>query len=91
MFTTSAITSPCTVSVTFIQVNADGDFDANGVSASDALHALRIAAGLISFTADELAHGDVAPMVNRNPQPDGKIGIDDVVVILRKVVGLLEW
>jgi len=69
----------------------DGDFDGNGVSAADALHALRIEAGLISATAADLAHGDVAPLANGRPQPDGKIDIGDVVVILRKAIGLVNW
>ncbi len=70
----------------------DGDLDNDGVvTAADALHALRIEAGLISATAADLAHGDVAPLVNGRPQPDGKIDIGDVVVILRKAIGLVNW
>ena len=42
-------------------------------------------------TAVDLAHADVAPLVNGVPQPDGKIDVGDVVVILRKSVGLLSW
>jgi hypothetical protein len=61
------------------------------VSASDALKALRIAAGLDVQTANDLAHGDVAPLANGQRQPDGKISSADVVAILRKVALLPSW
>jgi hypothetical protein len=38
-----------------------------------------------------MAHGDVAPLVAGKPQPDGKITMGDVVVILRKSIGLVIW
>jgi len=60
-------------------------------SIADALKALRIAAGLITPDGNDLAHGDVAPLVNGSPQPDGKIDINDAIVILRKSVGLVTW
>ena len=68
--------------------------DLNGdhvIDTSDALRALRIAAGLVAPTANDLAYGDVAPIVNGVPQPDGRIDIGDVVVILRRAVGLITW
>jgi hypothetical protein len=71
--------------------NSSGDFDGNGIDVSDALRALRITAGLNIPTGADSAHGDVAPIVNGRPQPDGKIDIGDVVVILRKAVGLISW
>jgi hypothetical protein len=58
------------------------------ISVADALKALRIAIGLVTPTAAELASGDVAPLVNGLPAPDGKIDVADALVILRKVVGL---
>lgn len=69
-----------------------GDLDADGdVDVVDALKALRIAAGLDTPTASEQSRGDVAPIVNNTPTPDNKIDIGDVVVILRKAVGLGSW
>ena len=62
-----------------------------GPSIADALRALRIAAGLITPDTNDLAHGDVAPLVAGIPQPDGKIDISDAIVILRKSVGLVSW
>jgi hypothetical protein len=40
---------------------------------------------------DDLEHGDVAPLVNGQRKPDGKIDLSDVVAILRKAVGLPSW
>jgi hypothetical protein len=58
---------------------------------TDALKALRIAAGLDIPTPADLAHGDVAPLVNGLRQPDGKIDLADVVAILKKAAGLPSW
>ncbi len=69
----------------------DGDLDGGGVSSTDALRALRIAAGLQTASSADLLHGDVAPLVNGAPQPDQKIDVSDVVAILRRAVGLLIW
>jgi hypothetical protein len=78
-------------SATFTVDNASGDLDGLGLDMTDALKALRIAAGLDTPTASELAHCDVAPLVNGARQPDGKISAADVVAILRKYVGLPSW
>ncbi|HUI67406.1 MAG TPA: Ig-like domain repeat protein [Nitrospirota bacterium] len=65
--------------------------DTGTVTSADALKALQIAAGIDTPSTSDLAHGDVAPLVNGKPQPDGKIDIGDVVVILRKAAGLATW
>ena len=70
----------------------DGDLDGNAsATVADAVLALRIAVGLTTASAGEMAHGDVAPLVGGKPQPDGKIDVGDALVILRKVVGLVSW
>jgi hypothetical protein len=78
-------------SATFSVDNASGDFDSGGVGITDALKALRISAGLDTPTPSDLAHGDVAPLVGGSRQPDGKIDIGDVVVILRKAANIMTW
>jgi hypothetical protein len=83
--------APCMPSATFTVDNASGDFNGNGVEIADALKALKIAAGIDTPTASDLAHGDVAPLVNGARQPDGKITGADVVAILRKIVSLSNW
>ncbi|MBJ6725068.1 MBG domain-containing protein [Geomesophilobacter sediminis] len=63
----------------------------SGVTVSDALMALRTVAGLYTPTAQELRRADVSPLVDGKPASDGKVDIGDVVVILRKAVGLESW
>jgi hypothetical protein len=59
---------------------------------ADALKGLRIAVNLIEATQDDRNHGDVAPLdPDGKPSPDGVIDIQDALVILRKVVGLVSW
>jgi len=66
-----------------------GDINGSGtVGIDDALQVLRFAVGLDQMTPEQKSHADVSPMVNGVPQPDGIIDIFDVIVILRKVVGL---
>lgn len=55
------------------------------------LLATQIALGLKTLTADELAHGDVAPLVAGVPAPDGVIDAGDLLVIQRKVSGLVSF
>jgi hypothetical protein len=70
----------------------DGAFKGNGVpDITDALKALRIAVGLVIPSADDMLHGDVAPLVNGVPAPDGKIDVADAPLILKKVVGLINF
>ena len=61
-------------------------------SVADALAALRIAVHLVSASAGDLAHGDVAPLgPDGLPRPDGKIELQDALVLLRKAVRLIAW
>jgi hypothetical protein len=79
-------------SITFKVDNSSGDLNGdNIVDVLDALKTLRIATGLDAATPADLAHGDVAPIQNGLPHPDGKIDLSDVVVILRKSAGLSSW
>jgi hypothetical protein len=82
-----------TLSGVIQEVMADGKLDggSGAVVDADALMALRIAAGIDTLTTSYLVHGDVAPLVNGIPNPDGKIEIDDVVVIIRKAANLPSW
>jgi hypothetical protein len=43
------------------------------------------------MSADILAHGDLAPLVNGIPQPDGVVDVGDVLVLLRRIVGLVDF
>jgi hypothetical protein len=73
-------------------VTPDGNFKGSGATdLTDALRALRIAAGIITPTANDLFHGDVAPLANGVPAPDSTIDVSDALVILRKAVALVVF
>lgn len=55
---------------------------------ADALRSLAFVMKADTPTAAEIVHGDVAPLVQGVPQPDGEINLGDTIVILRRVVGL---
>lgn len=85
------VSAPVTAAIPVVIPN-DGDVNTDGkVDIADALMALRIAVGLITPTATNMLHGDVAPLVNGVPAPDGKIDVSDALLILRKVVGLVTF
>jgi len=73
-----------------VSFTPDGDLDGNGVvDVADALRALKIAVQLVTATAQDKRHGDVAPFDGAGvPVPDNDIGVGDALGILRKVVGL---
>jgi hypothetical protein len=68
----------------------DGDLNLDGkVDIADALLALQMSVGLAPApTFGQLLHGDVGPLVNHLPVPDGKVRLDDAIVILNKAIGL---
>ena len=64
------------------------------INVGDALLCLRFALGLEQGhpTADELIHGDVAPLnANGCPNPDGQINVADALVTLRLALGLINF
>jgi hypothetical protein len=69
-----------------------GDLNLDGlVDIQDAAALLRISLGMDPATPQAFAHGDVAPLVRGVSQPDGKIDVGDVLVLLRKIVGLVDY
>lgn len=70
----------------------DGDINDDGqVNAGDVLATLRIASGLMTASAEQMAHGDVAPLLAGSPAPDGIINAADILVIQRKALGLINF
>lgn len=70
---------------------ADGNFKGSGITdLSDALKALRIAVGLDLPTVNDLLHGDVSPFIDGGV-PDGIITVADTLMIIKKVVGLINF
>jgi cytochrome c peroxidase len=70
----------------------DGAFRGAAVpDVSDALKALRIAVGTSIASKEDMLHGDVAPLLDGVPAPDGVIDVSDALLILKKVVNLLNF
>ncbi|MCX2980876.1 hypothetical protein EYC98_08355 [Halieaceae bacterium IMCC14734] len=68
---------------------ATGDLDDDGkVTIADVLVGLRVLSGAVSLTQEHLDRGDVAPLQNGSPVPDGRFDLGDVLVIQKKVLGL---
>lgn len=67
----------------------DGILTGTSSQLASAIKTLQIARGHIVATPNDLAHADVAPFVNGKPQPDGKIDLADVYVLLLNLVGLI--
>lgn len=69
-----------------------GDLNGDGtVTIVDALLALQVAVGIRSATPAQSAAGDVAPLVDGRPAPNGAINVGDALVILQKAVGVYGW
>jgi hypothetical protein len=64
-----------------IPVIADGDLNADGlVDIVDVYLAQQIVTDQLLPTQDQLDHGDVAPLVNGVPVPDGLFNLGSVVI-----------
>jgi len=79
------------------KADIDGDVAPFGnrdgiVNVGDALVTLRFALSLENPTAEDIAHGDVAPLdASGQPNPDGVINVGDALVILRKALGIISF
>jgi hypothetical protein len=69
-----------------VPVLADGVVDV-----VDVLLAQKIVTGQLTPTQDQLDHGDVAPLVDGAPVPDGLFDLGDLLVIQRKALGLVNF
>jgi hypothetical protein len=77
-----------------VQYTMLGDLNSSGsVDLADAVLAFRHITGEQPITDDVTKKRcDVAPLgTDGRPQPDGEIALGDVVIILRRVVGLTNW
>lgn len=70
----------------------DGDIDVDGrVTIKDALTILRLVVLDQAPTTQQLAHGDVGPLLDGKVNPKGRLEIVDAILILRKALGLSIW
>jgi subtilisin family serine protease len=67
---------------------ADGDLNEDGsVDVRDILLGQRILMDELALTTMQLAHGDVAPLLNGVPQSDGVFSVADLMIIMRIALG----
>jgi len=67
---------------------ADGDLTGDGnVDMADILLGQQILLGQVTATPQQLARGDVAPLVGGSPAPDGQFEAGDLLLIIQKVNG----
>ena len=89
-YTTGAITGNCSVTVT--AVSRTGSSDGSTATIADALKALKAIIGSVTLTAEEKVRYDVAPLDgNGTPQGDGTVDYADVIMILRRSIGIGNW
>jgi YVTN family beta-propeller protein len=75
-----------------LSIPADGDINGDdSVDIIDMLLATQIVLGLKTPTADELLRGDVAPLTNGVPDPNDQFDVGDLLLIQRKVLGLVNF
>ncbi len=66
---------------------ATGDINENGtLDVGDLLLSYRMALGLMTPTPQQLLRADIAPLAGGVPQPDGQIGVDDILLLTQRVL-----
>jgi hypothetical protein len=70
-------------------IHADPTLDGTRFSIIDALQALKMAAGIVTPDSGQILRMDVAPLLNGVTMGNGKVDIEDALVILYLVVGLI--
>ena len=70
----------------------DGDINIDGVvNTADILLGMQVAIENRPLSPVQFWHGDVAPLVSDVPEPDGEFGLADVLLITRKVLGIVSF
>jgi hypothetical protein len=69
----------------------DGDINMDGkVDISDLVMGIQVIVGLHSMLDEnQMFHGDVGPMRSGIPIPNNKFTIEDLMLIMRKVMGIM--
>lgn len=97
---TQSVTDATTFTHSFGPVTADhvvsATFAVIGVSGAetiaDAIKVFQAVMGRVQLTDQEKSRYDVAPLgSDGKPNPDGIIDVGDVVILLRKIAGVITW
>lgn len=86
--------SPTTVTRNIIYTPYPGDSNADGYTSllPEVLKAFQHTLGQITLTPTEMTRLDCAPLgPDGKPNPNGVVDTADVILLLRKVVGLVNW
>jgi hypothetical protein len=91
-YTTGVITANCTISVTAVARNAGSGGVAQPPTISDALKVLQAVVGTMPLSPTDQIRYDVAPLGSSgNPVGNGAIDAADVILILRRSIGIGSW
>jgi len=78
--------------ITPLNSGVAGDINNDGaVNTADLILATRILTGQINGSPGQLSRGDVAPLVSGSPAPDGQFNTGDFTVLLRRVLGVVNF
>jgi len=70
----------------------DGDLNADSVvNAADVVLAYQFLMDQLMMTSEQMSHGDVAPLVDGMPVPDGIFNAADLLLIQRKTLGQINF
>lgn len=70
----------------------DGDVNLDGeVNAGDIVTAQRIIMNDEITSIEQIHHADVAPLIKGTPNPNGQLTVGDLVVLTRKVLGIINF
>ena len=82
----------CAFKMTPLSSSVASDINNDGVvNTADLLIGMQVLTGQITATPDQISRGDVAPLVNGTPAPDGQFNPGDYAVLLRKVTGAISF
>ena len=91
-YTTGSIVANCTVSVTAVPRSANSGDPTQPPTVSDALKVLQAVVGITQLTPAEQIRYDVAPLGSSGtPVGNGTIDAADVILILRRSIGIGSW
>ena len=82
----------CLVHAAPLAADHDGDVNIDGaIDLVDVLWGQQALIETRNLSPEQETHGDVAPLVSGIPQPDGMFNLGDMLVILRMVLGDLDF
>ena len=70
----------------------DGDITLDGlVNVADVLLGHQVLLGKETLSREQFTHGNVAPLVDGQPEPDERFTLGDLLIIQRKALGMINF